>query len=71
VIDQGLKVITTNKVFFQTFDVRPDETEGVLIYELTGSPRRINRFHTVAHREPLNCVRQDGRRLDPEQFTNV
>jgi PAS domain S-box-containing protein len=34
VLDQDLKVVTANNAFFQTFDVSPDETEGVLIYEL-------------------------------------
>ncbi len=34
VLDQDLKVVTANKAFFQTFDVSPDETEGVLIYKL-------------------------------------
>ncbi len=34
VLDQDLKVITANTAFFQTFDVSPDETEGLLIYEL-------------------------------------
>ncbi len=34
VLDQDLKVVTANNAFFHTFDVSPDETEGVLIYEL-------------------------------------
>ncbi|MCF8105512.1 MAG: sigma 54-interacting transcriptional regulator [Desulfohalobiaceae bacterium] len=34
VLDQDLKVITANNAFFQTFDVSPDETKGLLIYEL-------------------------------------
>jgi chemotaxis protein methyltransferase CheR len=34
VLDQDLKVVTANNAFFQTFDVSPDKTEGVLIYEL-------------------------------------
>jgi len=34
VLNQDLKVVTANNAFFQTFDVSPDETEGVLIYEL-------------------------------------
>ncbi len=33
-LDSGLKVITANPAFYQTFDARPDETEGVLIYDL-------------------------------------
>ena len=34
VLDQDLRVVTANNAFFQTFDVSPDETAGVLIYEL-------------------------------------
>ena len=34
VLDQDLKVVTANNTFFQSFDLSPDETEGVLIYEL-------------------------------------
>jgi len=34
VLDQDLNVVTANNAFFHTFDVSPDETEGVLIYEL-------------------------------------
>ena len=34
VLDPDLKVVTANTSFYQTFTVRPDETEGVLIYDL-------------------------------------
>ncbi|MFO7970385.1 MAG: sigma 54-interacting transcriptional regulator [Desulfobacterales bacterium] len=34
VLDQDLKVVAANNAFFQTFDVSPDETEGVPIYEV-------------------------------------
>ncbi len=34
VLDQDLKVVTANNVFSQTFGINPDETQGVLIYEL-------------------------------------
>ena len=33
-LDPGLKVVTANPSFYQTFNVKPDETEGVLIYDL-------------------------------------
>ena len=33
-LDPGLKVVTANPSFYQTFNVEPDETEGVLIYDL-------------------------------------
>ena len=34
VLDQDLKVVTANDAFYRTFDVSPDETKDVLIYEL-------------------------------------
>ena len=33
-LDSDLKVVSTNRSFYRTFNVKPDETEGVLIYEL-------------------------------------
>ncbi|MBI9086613.1 MAG: sigma 54-interacting transcriptional regulator [Desulfobacterales bacterium] len=34
VLDPGLKVIKTNHAFCQTFNVKPHETEGAIIYDL-------------------------------------
>jgi len=34
VLDGDLKVITASRSFYQTFQVQPDSTEGVLLYEL-------------------------------------
>jgi transcriptional regulator with GAF, ATPase, and Fis domain len=34
VLDSDLKVAKANHSFYQTFDVEPDETEGILIYDL-------------------------------------
>ena len=34
VLDTGLKVISANKSFYQTFKVNPEETEGRFIYDL-------------------------------------
>ena len=34
VLDADLKVVKANPSFYQTFNVKPDETEGVLIYDL-------------------------------------
>lgn len=34
VLDPNLKVVTANDAFYRTFDVSPDETNDVLIYEL-------------------------------------
>ena len=33
-LDQDLKVLTANPSFYRAFNVEPDETEGVLIYDL-------------------------------------
>jgi PAS domain-containing protein len=34
VLDSDLKVVKANYAFYQTFNVKPDETEGMLIYDL-------------------------------------
>ena len=33
-LDPGLKVVTANPSFYRTFNVQPDKTEGVVIYDL-------------------------------------
>jgi len=33
-LDPDLKVVTANHTFYRTFNVKPDDTEGVLIYDL-------------------------------------
>jgi chemotaxis protein methyltransferase CheR len=34
VLDSDLKVVKANRSFYQTFNVKPDATEGVLVYDL-------------------------------------
>ena len=34
VLDSALKVVKANRSFYQTFNAKPEETEGVLIYDL-------------------------------------
>ncbi len=34
VLDSDLKVVKANHSFYQTFNIKPDETEGILIYDL-------------------------------------
>jgi len=34
VLDPDLKVVTANDAFYHTFDVKPEDTEGLLIYDL-------------------------------------
>ena len=33
-LDSDLKVVKANHSFYRTFNVKPDETEGILIYDL-------------------------------------
>ena len=33
-LDSGLRVVTANPSFYRTFNVLPEKTEGVLIYDL-------------------------------------
>ena len=33
-LDSGLKVVTANPSFYRTFNVKPAETEGLVIYDL-------------------------------------
>jgi chemotaxis protein methyltransferase CheR len=47
VLDQDLKVVVANNAFFYTFDVSPDETEGVLIYELGNRQWDISRLREL------------------------
>jgi len=34
VLDSDLKVVKANNSFYQAFNVKPEETEGILIYDL-------------------------------------
>jgi chemotaxis protein methyltransferase CheR len=34
VLDSGLKVVRANRSFYRTFNVKPEETEGIIIYDL-------------------------------------
>ncbi|MFH1976082.1 MAG: sigma 54-interacting transcriptional regulator [Pseudomonadota bacterium] len=34
VLDSDLKVVKANNSFYKTFDIKPDKTEGILIYDL-------------------------------------
>jgi PAS domain-containing protein len=34
VLDSDLRVVTANHSFYRTFNVKPDATEGMLIYDL-------------------------------------
>ena len=46
-LDPFLKVVTANSAFYRTFDVRPDQTEGVLIYDLGNRQWNIPRLRKL------------------------
>jgi transcriptional regulator with GAF, ATPase, and Fis domain len=47
VLDSDLKVIKANLAFYHTFEVKPDETEGILIYHLGGRQWDISRLREL------------------------
>ena len=46
-LDPDLKVVTANPTFYRTFNVKPDETEGVLIYDLGNRQWNIPRLRKL------------------------
>ena len=44
VLDSGLKVVKANPSFYRTFNVKPDETEGTLIYDLGNRQWNISKL---------------------------
>jgi PAS domain-containing protein len=51
VLDPDLKVVKANHTFYRTFNVNPDETEGVLIYDL-GNGNGTSPGSGIAGRHP-------------------
>ncbi len=49
VLDSDLKVLKANYCFYQTFDLRPEETEGQLIYDLDHRKWDIPRLNELLH----------------------
>ena len=49
VLDSDLKVLKANYSFYQTFDLRPEETEGRLIYDLDNRKWDIPRLSELLH----------------------
>jgi transcriptional regulator with GAF, ATPase, and Fis domain len=47
VLDSDLKVVKANHSFYQTFNVKPDETEGILIYDLGNSQWNIPKLREL------------------------
>ncbi len=47
VLDAGLRVVTASREFYQTFGVKPEETEGRLVYDLGNRQWDIPRLRTL------------------------
>ena len=47
VLDSDLKVVKANPSFYRTFNVKPDETEGILIYDLGNSQWNIPKLREL------------------------
>ena len=47
VLDTGLKVISVNHSFYQTFKVKPEDTEGQLIYDLGNRQWNISKLRVL------------------------
>ena len=47
VLDSDLKVVKANHSFYRTFNVKPDETEGILIYDLGNGQWNIPRLREL------------------------
>jgi two-component system, chemotaxis family, CheB/CheR fusion protein len=60
VLDEGLRVTLANPVFFQTFQVSPEETHGRLIYELGNRQWNIPKLRELFHEITTHNTRIDG-----------
>jgi formate hydrogenlyase transcriptional activator len=52
VLDPDLKVIKANPSFYDTFNVNPEQTEGVLIYNLGNRTMEHPQTERIAGRDP-------------------
>ena len=57
VLDSDLKVVKANHSFYQTFNVKPDETEGVLMYDLGNRQWDIPKAQGIARTHPSRKFR--------------
>jgi two-component system CheB/CheR fusion protein len=60
VLDEGLRVTLANPVFFNTFQVSPEETHGRLIYELGNWQWNIPKLRELFHEITAHNTRIDG-----------
>ena len=59
-LDSDLKVVKANHAFYQTFNVKPDETEGILIYDLGNRQWNIPKLRELLEKIlPENSVFHD------------
>ncbi len=60
VLDSGLKIVKANYSFYRTFCVRPEDTEGVLIYDLGSGQWNIPKLRELLEKIlPENTVFND------------
>lgn len=60
VLDSDLKVVKANQSFYQTFKVKPDETEGIVIYDLGNRQWNIPKLRELLEKIlPENTVFND------------
>jgi len=60
VLDSGLKIVKANQSFYKTFYVKPEDTEGVLIYDLGNGQWNIPRLRELLEKIlPENTVFND------------
>ena len=60
VLDEGLRVTLANPVFYRTFQVSPEETQGRLIYELGNRQWDIPKLRELFHEITARNTRIDG-----------
>jgi len=60
VLDEGLRVTLANPVFYQTFQVSPEETKGHLIYDLGNRQWDIPKLRELLHEITAHNTRIDG-----------
>ena len=66
ILDSDLKVVKANRAFYRTFCVKPDETEGILIYDLGNSQWNIPKL-----RELLEEILPDNTVFDDHEVEHT
>lgn len=66
ILDSDLKVVKANRAFYRTFHVKPDETEGILIYDLGN-----NQWNIPKLRELLEEILPDNTVFDDHEVEHT